>query len=256
MLAELQERKENPSSVLNVNAVGPLGSGKTSVCELISAVMPRCTLVGERYAKNPYLADFYKNPPRWSYLCQTWFFIDKVDLLCTKLPSLRFPLVDPGEVMDMLYAKTQYIDMHSMMDREWDLYNKLRDTTLEAVKIPSPDMIIAVRAEDEKLMDRIKDRAKRPDRLFERWILENEEHKNYRDYPLKLARNVDDWVADNRASIPILEIDTSIYDCETLDGRVAVVEMFNSFVRQTFPEKKINLLAGAQIKSFLPIVKK
>lgn len=232
MTSEIKNDKEKLPPDFRIGILGALGSGKSTVAELIGKNLQGSEVIEEKFRKNPHLAKFYKNPSMWSFHSQTRFLLDKVGQY-SGLPDEGIIIIVPSVEMDRLYALT-HRQMDWMTEAEWDLYQWLYGSLIKAKRITSPDIYIAVTANDDILVERIKQRATQPGRKAERWIL-----KNYPEYPVKLARNVENWVRKKARSKPILVVDTSICDCTTSLGRIRVVSMTNNFIKEAIKEKSI-----------------
>ncbi len=230
MTGEIKKNEEKIAPNLRIGVIGALGSGKSTVSGLIHENMPGSFVIEERFGLNPHLAKFYKEPKRWSLHSQTWFLTQKLEQY-SKMSGLGTEIVDPPLEMDWLYAHTQF-QMGWMSSDEWTLYQGLYETLVTEKGISSPGIFIAIKAADEVLLSRIRERAKNPDRFFERWIL-----KKYPEYPVRLARNVEQWVANNAGETPILTIDTSKLDCSNHLGRIQVAGMTDGYIRQFLSER-------------------
>lgn len=230
MTGEIKKEKEKANSFLRVGVLGALGSGKTTVGKLLNEEWPKSALVEENFGQNPFLAQFYENPHLWSFHSQMWFLVNKIKQL-TGLKRRGVQIIDPPLEMDRLYALTQF-QMGWMNKDEWDLYEKGRESLIEEKKIRPPDIYFAAVVPEEILLQRIARRAMQPERSFERWIM-----AEYPDYPVNLARNVSDWARQNAGMVPILTIDTSVADCSTRAGRIAVAGFTRGFINQVLSER-------------------
>lgn len=56
---------------------GPIGVGKTSLANLISKELG-ARLILEQFEENPFLPEFYKDPERFSFQTQLFFFASKI----------------------------------------------------------------------------------------------------------------------------------------------------------------------------------
>ena len=56
---------------------GPIGVGKTSLANLMSKELG-AKLVLEEFEENPFLPDFYKDPERYSFQTQLFFFASAI----------------------------------------------------------------------------------------------------------------------------------------------------------------------------------
>lgn len=217
---------------LTIGMVGCLASGKTT----LSAELGKrwgLTPVEENYPENPYLADFYKDPPKFSFKSQVFFMSSKVEQL-QKIDRSKANLIDPSLTMDFLYAKTHH-KMGWMTDNEWNSYQTLFYTLTQSDSLVYPDMHIVVMANQDDLQKRIVER----NRPYEMWIL-----KNYPEYLIKLSESVEDWSKEKQNGTYIFIASTSG------DGSSSSVDQLANRI-----ESHILVRFGMNRKFVLPTIK-
>lgn len=136
---------------------GNIGVGKTSLAERLSIRMGwQCAF--ESVADNPYLADFYKDMREWSFHLQIFFLGHRATqyLELSKIPQ------------SVIFDRTIYEDfyifaraLHSVGDvdeRDYQSYQRVFD--LITSQLPSPDLLIYLKAPVSVLMNRIHSRAR------------------------------------------------------------------------------------------------
>jgi hypothetical protein len=158
---------------------GNIGAGKSSLVRLLSERL-RFRPYYEPVAENPYLEDFYKDMPAWAFHSQLFF-------LSYRLRSHRALMDDPHSVVQdrslyedaEVFARNLY-DRGTMSERDWLTYFGLYETM--AGLLPSPDLVVYIRASVETLKSRIAARGRGfeaaiPDEyleslgsLYESWI--------------------------------------------------------------------------------------
>jgi len=158
---------------------GNIGVGKSTFTRLLSHEFGWQPFY-EATAENPYLVDFYGDMRQWSFHSQV-FYLGK------RLEHHRLLVDHPGSVVQdrtvyedaEIFAHNLYVQQQ-MSERDYDAYRRL----YEAVSsfLPSPDLIVYLKAEVPTLLHRIQlrgneyERSMSPDyleqlnRLYDRWI--------------------------------------------------------------------------------------
>lgn len=213
-------REAKPPRHLRVGIIGSIASGKTEIARFLCNSWPESEHIEELFGKNPYLADFYNNPRKYSYKSQVWFLRQKVDQL-SRLKGGKTEIIDPSLEMDRIYAKTQHL-MGWMGDTEWRQYQNIFAKLVAKKNLFNLDYYLVVNASYKVLVSRIEKRIQKGDRDFEKWIL-----KRYPEYLAKLSENVKLWQLENH-NLPISEIDTGYYDFLKTDIKQKLLNSINS----------------------------
>ncbi|OGM27240.1 hypothetical protein A2692_02880, partial [Candidatus Woesebacteria bacterium RIFCSPHIGHO2_01_FULL_39_95] len=200
---ELKERIDNNLRYPLIGVVGPMGSGKSTLSELMVQLwnvpdypVRKCE---ELYEENPFLSDFYRDPKRYSFSCQTFFLESKARQLTKIMPNLSQGsiIVDPALEMDRIFARTQ-ASVGWMTDAELAMYENLYDLLIEERGIIDPDLYLVVNASPDVIRQRVKERG----REFELKIL-----RDRPDYFDNLCYQVADF-AKNSPKAPVINIDS------------------------------------------------
>lgn len=162
-----------------IAVAGNIGVGKSTLVEMICERL-ECLPFYEPVAENPYLSDFYKDMPSWSFHSQIFFLTHRLrihqDLVRT-----------PGSVMQdrsiyedaEVFAQNLFLQGH-ISERDYATYRSLYRTIAEY--LPPPDLVIYLRASVPTLLKRIAlrnrdyERSIEPDYLdrlnglYENWI--------------------------------------------------------------------------------------
>jgi deoxyadenosine/deoxycytidine kinase len=131
---------------------GNIGAGKSTLVRLLSERLGYRPYY-EPVAENPYLADFYADMPAWAFQSQVFF-------LSYRVRSHRELMDDPHSVVQdrslyedaEVFARNLYLQGR-MSERDWATYEGLYQTM--AGLLPSPDLVIYIRASVETLKSRI-----------------------------------------------------------------------------------------------------
>jgi len=153
-----------------VLVLGTIGSGKTSLCQELGAALDAIVLLEQAQEDgNPYLDDFYRDLPRWSFALQ-------VHQLATRyrqhtlaqwwvLAGRGHAVVDGGFWLDTCFAR-MIRAAGFMEEREFQTYRR----TFQAMtaNVLYPQMVIRVSATPEVALERLRRRAaQRPERASE-----------------------------------------------------------------------------------------
>jgi len=169
---------------------GGIGVGKTTLARMLAPDLGGETLL-EVFEENPFLSDFYADRARYAFQTQIFFLLSRYRQQHLAVPTAltRGPLFS-----DYTFAKDSLFAHLNLSGDELTVYEKLH--TALAEKIPTPDLLVYLRADLGTLMARIAMR----DRPYERGM-----DRNYID-SLRLA--YEGFFTAYTAS-PVLVIDTN-----------------------------------------------
>lgn len=179
-----------------VVVAGNIGSGKTSLTERIGARLGWKTAF-ESVSDNPYLPDFYRDMKTWSFHLQVYFLGHRAE------QYLQLHTDPMSAILDRSIYEDAYIFARALnhMDNlnEQDYHTYLRLYNLVVSRLPTPDLLIVLRAPVSVLMKRIQLRAR------------NIETGISADYLSLLDSFYDDWLQDFDIC-PVLTIQTENLD--------------------------------------------
>lgn len=133
---------------------GPIGVGKTSLTSLLAEELG-ARLILERAEDNPFLTDFYKDPPRYRFQTQTFFLLNR---FAQQEGMLQPDLFTRIAISDYLFAKDRIFAYLNLDDHELALYEQIYKI-LEP-KVAKPDLVIFLQADTDTLLRRIKQRGR------------------------------------------------------------------------------------------------
>lgn len=169
---------------------GVIGVGKTTLARMLAPDFGGESLL-EVFEENPFLGDFYADRARYAFQTQIFFLLSRYRQQHQAVPTAlqRGPLFS-----DYTFAKDSLFAHLTLSADELTVYEKLHSALAE--KIPTPDLLIYLRADLDTLMARIAMR----DRPYERGM-----DRNYIDN-LRLAY---EGFFTAYAASPVLVIDTN-----------------------------------------------
>jgi deoxyadenosine/deoxycytidine kinase len=159
---------------------GNIGAGKTSLTERIGQRLGWVTAY-ESVADNPYLPGFYADMRAWSFHLQIYFLGHRARQHQELCDDPRSAIIDRSIYEDAhIFARALNIQ-HNLTDLDYQTYLRLFNLVVKS--LPSPDLLIYLKAPVPVLMERIRQR----NRSIESGISE--------DYLRLLERLYEEWIA-------------------------------------------------------------
>ena len=136
---------------------GNIGSGKTTLTQLLArryGWTPRFEPVSD----NPYLEDYYKDIPRWSFALEVFFLKQRFrDLLA--IAQAEETIVQDRSICEGVYVFTANNKaMGHLSDRDFQTYMELFDLMIHVAKLP--DLMIYLRSSVAHLVANIQKRGR------------------------------------------------------------------------------------------------
>ena len=133
---------------------GTIGVGKSSLAEILGTRL-EAKLILEEFAENPFLADFYNNPDRFAFQAQLFFLLSRY----RQLQELnQTDLFTKTLITDYMFVKDRLFAALNLNDKEMSLYNSV--ATILEKNVSTPDMVIFLQADTDRLMQNIKIRGR------------------------------------------------------------------------------------------------
>jgi deoxyadenosine/deoxycytidine kinase len=140
-----------------VLVAGNIGSGKTSLTERLGERLGWDTAY-ESVVDNPYLADFYADMAVWAFHLNVFFLGHRADQHLALADSPASTIIDRSIYEDAEIFARAALRLGTLSDRDYENYRKVFD--LIVGKLPSPDLLIHLKAPVSVLMGRIQQRAR------------------------------------------------------------------------------------------------
>lgn len=140
---------------------GSIGAGKTTLSTMLARDF-NAELVLERFADNPFLEKFYKDPEHFAFPVEMTFLMDRYQQLRGLLTARD--LFTDFVIGDYFIDKCLLFSKNNLSPDEFSLFKKVFDTI--AGFLPKPDLILYLYTKPDRLLKQIAQRG----RDFERDI--------------------------------------------------------------------------------------
>ena len=173
---------------------GSIGAGKTTLSTMLARDF-NAELVLERFADNPFLEKFYKDPEHYAFPVEMTFLMDRYQQLKNLLTARD--LFTDFVLGDYFIDKCLLFSKNNLSKDEFALFKTVFDTIADF--LPKPDLILYLYTRPERLLAQI---AKR-NRSFEKDITA--------EYLSDIQEKYLTYFRENQR-IPILLVDTENID--------------------------------------------
>jgi deoxyadenosine/deoxycytidine kinase len=140
-----------------VLVAGNIGAGKTSLTERLGEKLNWETAY-ESVVDNPYLSDFYTEMGAWAFHLQVFFLGHRAEQHIELANARRSAIIDRSIYEDAEIFARAALRLGTISERDYRTYRRLFD--LVVGRLPSPDLLIMLKAPAEVLMGRIQARAR------------------------------------------------------------------------------------------------
>lgn len=179
-----------------VAIAGNIGVGKSTLTERVARKLGWDPFY-EAFEENPYLADFYRDMPRWGFHSQAFFLSRRLQQHYALMQHNKSVMQDRSVYEDAeVFACNLYKQGH-MTDRDWRTYCDLYRTL--CLLLTPPNLVVYLKASVPTLLRRIAQRG----REYERSISA--------DYLGQLNDLYDGWTA-SFTLCPVLTVETDNLD--------------------------------------------
>ena len=192
---------------------GNIGVGKTSLAEKIAADC-NARLVLEKFANNPFLPKFYKEPAKYAFPLELFFLAERYK----QIKQLREQDIFLDFIVsDYFFIKSRLFAQNNLTEDELELFYRLFDIML--TNLPKPNLLIYLHADIQYLQKNIKKR----DRTYEQDIADC--------YLLNIQKKYLDFFKKQN-DFPVLIIDVTNSDFVQNDS---VYQKIFSAIKRSYP---------------------
>ena len=174
---------------------GIIGSGKTTLTKLLAQNLGYKT-IEERFAENPFLPKFYRNPKRYAFPLELSFLADRFNQINEE--SEQLDLFQSGVVADYHMSKSLVFAQNTLNEDEYPLFHQLY--ALMSKSANQPTLCIYLRQTPERAKANIKKRGRSYEQNIET------------DYLGKLAKGYDQHLPFLQRRMQVVSIDVTALD--------------------------------------------
>lgn len=177
---------------MHIGVAGNIGSGKTTLTRMLSehyGWVPKY----EAVTYNPYLEDYYKDIPRWSYNLETYFLAQRFkDVL--EIAKSKDVIIQDRTLFEGVYIfVANNRDLGNLSERDYNTYMQLFEEMMSMVQ--PPDLLIYLKSTVPYLVAKIQKRGR-----------EYEQSMNL-EYLSGLNRRYDEWIESYKGKVLTIDAD-------------------------------------------------
>ena len=177
---------------MHIGIAGNIGSGKTTLTTML-AEHYGWTPKFEAVSYNPYLEDYYKDIPRWSYNLETYFlaqrFKDVLEIAGSEDTIIQDRTIFEGVYIFVANNKA----LGNLSERDYNTFMELFHLMMSMVKLP--DLLIYLKSSVPHLVSQIQKRG----RDYEQTIS--------LEYLAGLNTRYDEWIASYEGNVLVIDAD-------------------------------------------------
>ena len=142
---------------MHIGIAGNIGCGKTTLTRML-AEHYGWTPKYESVTYNPYLEDYYKDIPRWSYNLETYFLAQRFkDVL--EIAKSEEVIIQDRTILEGVYIfVANNLEMGNLSRRDYDTYMQLFSLMMSMVR--PPDLLIYLKSSVPHLVSQIQKRGR------------------------------------------------------------------------------------------------
>ncbi len=195
---------------MHIGIAGNIGCGKTTLTRML-AEHYGWTPKYESVTYNPYLEDYYKDIPRWSYNLETYFLAQRFkDVL--EISKSEEVIIQDRTILEGVYIfVANNLEMGNLSQRDYDTYMQLFSLMMSMVR--PPDLLIYLRSSVPHLVSQIQKRGR------------DYEQSMSLDYLGGLNEKYETWLGSYEGNLRVLEADNLDFenrpeDFETITDKI------------------------------------
>lgn len=195
---------------MHIGIAGNIGCGKTTLTRML-AEHYGWTPKYESVTYNPYLEDYYKDIPRWSYNLETYFLAQRFkDVL--EISKSEEVIIQDRTILEGVYIfVANNLEMGNLSHRDFDTYMQLFSLMMSMVR--PPDLLIYLRSSVPHLVSQIQKRGR------------DYEQSMSLDYLGGLNEKYEKWIGSYEGNLLVIDADNLDFenrpeDFETITDKI------------------------------------
>ena len=140
---------------------GTIGVGKTSLAKILGERLD-AKLIIEEFEENPFLVEFYQNSERYAFQTQLFFLLSRYR---QQQQLQQTELFTKTLISDYMFIKDRLFAALNLNDKEMSLYNSVAQILEKSIS--SPDMVIFLQSDTDRLMHNIKIRGREYEKMID-----------------------------------------------------------------------------------------
>ena len=177
---------------MHIGVAGNIGSGKTTLTTML-AEHYGWTPQFESVTYNPYLEDYYRDIPRWSYNLETYFLAQRFKDLIEISKSSKTIIQDRTLMEGVHIFVENNREMGNLSERDYDTYMQLYRIMMSMVR--PPELLIYLKSSIEHLVANIQKRGR------------DYEQGMSIEYLAGLNRHYEQWIGSYEGRLLTIETD-------------------------------------------------
>src|SRR5258706_5265698 len=136
---------------------GGISVGKTTLTSELASLIPECQAFFEHPGRNPYLADFYEDMPRWAFHSRV-AYLAMFAVHYKEIDNTRKIILMDRCVHELITFANLQVDLGNLSPRDFSIYQMLYEGFVAVA--PPPDVVVYLTCSSAVALERISKRGR------------------------------------------------------------------------------------------------